>query len=107
MLTKVGLPSILNVISKTFVRTANILFKDLEQRPKLATVLFLISGASLGYVNAKAFDLAAIKSMYFYDLFQIYNINKGIESAKVSYRFFKEQNLIDLLNSTIEELKAL
>lgn len=79
----------------------------MEQRPKLTTALFLISGASLGYVNAKAFDFAAIKSMYFYDLFQIYNINKGIENAKVSYIFFKEQNLTDLLNSTIEELKSL
>jgi hypothetical protein len=107
LLTKVGLPPILDIISKTFVRTANILFKDLEQRPKLTTALFLISGASLGYVNAKAFDFAAIKSMYFYDLLQIYNINKGIENAKVSYLFFKEQNLTDLLNSTIEELKSL
>jgi hypothetical protein len=107
LLAKLGLPSVLEVLTKTFVRTSEIVFKELEHKPKLAKILFLLSGGALSYINAKAFDLAAINGMYAADIFRLYGLNTEIEHAKLSYVFYKEHDLKLLEAAAVEQLKSL
>jgi hypothetical protein len=107
LLAKLGLPSILDVLTKTFVRTSEIMFKELEQKPRLAKVLFLLSGSALGYINAKAFDLTTVNGMYAADIFRLYGLNNEIENLKLSYVFYKDHDLKLLEAAALEQLKSL
>jgi hypothetical protein len=107
LLVKPGLPTILEVLSQGFIKSAKILFSNLEERPRLTKILFVISTAGVSYVHLKFFDASVVNAQYLHDLFQIYNLDSLIHAERTSYIFYKNHELPDFVTLSLEELKKL
>ncbi len=64
LLVKPGLPSILEALSHTFVKSSKVLFKNMQEYPKLSKVLFVLSTGGISYINLKVFDSSVINALY-------------------------------------------
>ena len=107
LLVKPGLPTIIDALSQGFMKSAKILFSNLEERPRLTKILFVISTTGISYVHLKFFDASVINAQYLHDLLQLYNLEGLIHAERTSYMFYKNHELPDFVTLSLEELKKL